>query len=129
MKRWISAQGNNDQIANGSVLGVSLDIDERVEWVYTILPDGRKIVTGYDILSILPQEPVDSTKFLKMQILEVPLFPVSVFLSSYPLKPALYQAFYPIIAVERHISAMQVHQAANQLPFDAYIYPPLPYNP
>jgi hypothetical protein len=54
MNRWISAPGNNDQIANGSALGVSLDEDERVEWVYTILPDGKKIITGYDILPILP---------------------------------------------------------------------------
>ena len=62
MKRWIPAPGTNDQLANGAVLGVSLDDNERVEWAYTILPDGRKIVTGYDIRPIIPLEPDDSTK-------------------------------------------------------------------
>jgi hypothetical protein len=59
MKRWISAPGSNDQIANGAILGVSLDDGERVEWVYTILPDGKKVVTGYDILPILPLKSED----------------------------------------------------------------------
>jgi hypothetical protein len=60
MKRWIPAPGKSDQTANGAVLGVSLDPGERVEWVHTTLPDGRQIVTGYDILPILPQELYDS---------------------------------------------------------------------
>ncbi len=54
MKRWIPAPGNDDQTADGAILGVSLDVNERVEWVYTILPDGKKIVTGYEILPIPP---------------------------------------------------------------------------
>jgi hypothetical protein len=54
MKRWIPAPGNDSQTVNGAVLGAFLDAGERVEWVYTILPDGRRIVTGYDILPILP---------------------------------------------------------------------------
>ncbi len=62
MKRWIPAPGSDCWTDSGSVLGVSLDDGERVEWTYTILPDGKKIVTGYDILPILPQESDDSTK-------------------------------------------------------------------
>jgi|WetSurMetagenome_2_1015567.scaffolds.fasta_scaffold52722_4 hypothetical protein len=56
MKRWIPAPGTNEQPANGAVLGVSLDDNERIEWAYTILLDGRKIVTGYDIRSLLPDD-------------------------------------------------------------------------
>jgi hypothetical protein len=56
MKRWIPAPDTHEQPANGAVLGISLDDSERVEWVYTILPDGRKIVTGYDIRSFLPDD-------------------------------------------------------------------------
>jgi hypothetical protein len=55
MKQWISAPGS-DCPPTGSVTGVSIDVNERVEWVYTILPDGQRIVTGYDIMPILPQE-------------------------------------------------------------------------
>ncbi len=54
MKRRIPAPESECRTDSGSILGVSVDVDERVEWVYTILPDGRKIVTGYDILPILP---------------------------------------------------------------------------
>jgi hypothetical protein len=54
MKQWIPAPVSDSLIVNGTVLGVSLDDDERVEWAYTILPDGRRIVTVYDILPILP---------------------------------------------------------------------------
>jgi hypothetical protein len=50
MKQWIQAPESGSQPVNGAVLGVSLDPGERVEWAYTILPDGRRIVTGYDIL-------------------------------------------------------------------------------
>jgi len=39
---------------HGAVLGVSLNDGERVEWIYTVLPDGRRIVTGYDILPMIP---------------------------------------------------------------------------
>lgn len=60
MKRWIPAPGSDYQTVNGSVLGVSLDVGERVEWAYSFLPDGRRIVTGYDIIPILPQESDDS---------------------------------------------------------------------
>ncbi len=58
MKKWIPAPGSNDQAGNGTILGVSLNIGERVEWVYTIMPDGKKVVTGYDILPILPKIPI-----------------------------------------------------------------------
>jgi len=57
MKRWVPAPSTDTQPARGAMLGVLLDANERVEWAYTILPDGRRIVTGYDILPILPQEP------------------------------------------------------------------------
>jgi methenyltetrahydromethanopterin cyclohydrolase len=59
MKQWLPVPGNNDLSIAGSVAGVSRDVNERVEWVYTILPDGRRIVTGYDIIPILPQESDD----------------------------------------------------------------------
>ena len=54
MKQWIPAPASDSQTVNGAVLGVSLNDGERVEWIYTVLPDGRRIVTGYDILPILP---------------------------------------------------------------------------
>jgi hypothetical protein len=57
MKNWVPAPGNNGQTANGTILGVSLQTGERVEWAYTILPDGRRVVTGYDILPVLPTVP------------------------------------------------------------------------
>ena len=47
---------------SGCVLGVSLNLNERVEWVYTTMPDGRRVVTGYDILPILPENPEPSTQ-------------------------------------------------------------------
>ncbi len=56
MRRWISAPGSNSQLVSGGVLGVWLEGNERVEWVYTILPDGKRVVTGYDILPVLPPE-------------------------------------------------------------------------
>ena len=59
MKRWVPAPGCNYQTANGTVLGVSIEPSERVEWVYTILPDGKRIITGYDILPVLPVDSVD----------------------------------------------------------------------
>ena len=62
IKRWIPAPESDCRTDNGLVLGVSLDDGERVEWAYTILPDGRKIVTGYDILPILPHDSNDSTE-------------------------------------------------------------------
>jgi hypothetical protein len=52
----IPASDTHEQSANGAVLGIFLDDNERVEWVYTILPDGRKIVTGYDIRPFLPND-------------------------------------------------------------------------
>jgi hypothetical protein len=53
-KQWIPAPANDSQTVNGAVLGAFGNDGERVEWVYTILPDGSRIVTGYDILPILP---------------------------------------------------------------------------
>ena len=55
-KRWVPAPGSNAQTVNGCVLGVWLEGCERVEWVYTIMPDGRRIVTGYNILPVLSSE-------------------------------------------------------------------------
>jgi hypothetical protein len=52
MKRWVPAPENDNQAISGAVLGVSLNPGERVEWVYTVMPDGRCIVTDYDILPI-----------------------------------------------------------------------------
>jgi hypothetical protein len=60
MKRWIPSPGFASQTESGAVLGVSLNDGERVEWVYAILPDGRQIVTGYNILPVLP--PVSDKK-------------------------------------------------------------------
>jgi hypothetical protein len=54
MKRWIPAPASDFQAESGAVLGAFVDVGERVEWVYTIQPNGRRIVTGYDILPILP---------------------------------------------------------------------------
>ena len=59
MKKWVPAPGADDQTASGAVLGVSLDSDERVEWVYTVMPDGRRVVTGFDILPVLTEEKTD----------------------------------------------------------------------
>jgi len=54
MKQWIPAPASDRAISSGAVFGVSLDPGEQVRWAYTILPDGRRFVTGYDILPILP---------------------------------------------------------------------------
>jgi hypothetical protein len=50
MKQWIPAPANDSQPVSGAVLGVSLNPGESVQWAYTILPDGKRIVTGYDII-------------------------------------------------------------------------------
>jgi hypothetical protein len=50
MKKWIPAPTNDLQPHSGAVLGVSLNPGERVQWACTILPDGRRIATGYDII-------------------------------------------------------------------------------
>jgi hypothetical protein len=51
MKRWIRAPQSNIQPHSGAVLGVSLNPGEQVRWIYTILPDGSRVVTGYDIIA------------------------------------------------------------------------------
>jgi hypothetical protein len=56
MKRWVPAPGGDNQTASGAVLGVSVGSGERAEWVYTVMPDGRRIITGYDILPVLSPE-------------------------------------------------------------------------
>lgn len=53
MKRWVPAPGVDNQTDSGAVLSVSLAPGERVEWVYAVMPDGRRVVTGYDILPVL----------------------------------------------------------------------------
>jgi hypothetical protein len=68
MKQWIPAPGSDSQTVNGSVLGVSINDGERVDWVYTILPDGRRIVTGYDILPVLSIPHPDVLPFLNKTI-------------------------------------------------------------
>jgi hypothetical protein len=65
MKQWVPAPGEDNQAASGAVLGVSIDIGERVEWVYTVMPDGRRIITGYDILPAL--SPEEAEELLKNQ--------------------------------------------------------------
>jgi hypothetical protein len=57
MKHWIPAPSTDTQTHSGAVLGVSLNAGERVQWAYTILPDGRRMVTGYDIISPQPAGP------------------------------------------------------------------------
>ena len=54
MKQWIPAPASDSQTESGAELGAFVNDGERVEWVFTVLPDGRRIVTGYDILPILP---------------------------------------------------------------------------
>jgi len=55
-RRWVPAPDDTDQAANNAVTGVFLDINERVEWVYSSMPDGKRVVTGYDILPVLSLE-------------------------------------------------------------------------
>jgi hypothetical protein len=50
MKQWVPAPTIDSQVVCGAVLGVSLNPGETVQWAYTILPDGRRIATGYDII-------------------------------------------------------------------------------
>jgi hypothetical protein len=57
MKHWIPAPSTDTQPHSGAVLGVSLNAGERVQWAYTILPDGRRVVTGYDIITPLLPRP------------------------------------------------------------------------
>ena len=49
MKRWVAAPQSNAVTRNG-IVGVWLNDNERVEWVYRFTSDGKKIVTGYNIL-------------------------------------------------------------------------------
>jgi hypothetical protein len=64
-KKWIPAPDADNQMASGSVLGVSLAPGERVEWVYTVTSDGRRIVTGYEILPVLSLEETEDEELLK----------------------------------------------------------------
>jgi len=50
MKQWIPAPGSDTILISGAVLGVSLNPGEQVQWAYTIMPDGKRVVTGYDII-------------------------------------------------------------------------------
>jgi hypothetical protein len=54
MKHWVPAPGNYTPLISGAILGVSIDPGETVQWAYTILPDGRRIATGYDIVTTMP---------------------------------------------------------------------------
>ena len=56
MKRWVPAPVCDNQISTSTVIGVWLDPGERVEWIYTAMPDGKRVVAGYDILPALPPE-------------------------------------------------------------------------
>jgi hypothetical protein len=51
MTRWIPAPQSDNQPHGNAVLGVSLNPGEQVQWAYTLLPDGRKVITGYDIVA------------------------------------------------------------------------------
>ena len=75
MKRWVPAPGGDNHTAGGAVLGVSLATGERVEWVYTVMPDGRRVVTGYNILPIVPS--ADVKELLKKR--EEPYSPSPLF--------------------------------------------------
>jgi hypothetical protein len=62
MKRWIPAPKSDSQPHSNAVLGVSLNKGEQVQWAYRILPDGKQVVTGYDIIP--PQLPKTIKKWL-----------------------------------------------------------------
>jgi hypothetical protein len=49
-KRWTPAPGDNNNIANGQVFGVWLKENELVQWIWSYLPDGSRVVTGYEII-------------------------------------------------------------------------------
>jgi hypothetical protein len=49
-KRWTPAPGDNNNIATGQVFGVWLKENELVQWIWSYLPDGSRVVTGYEII-------------------------------------------------------------------------------
>ena len=49
-KRWVPAPGDNNNTANGRVFGVWLKENELVQWIWSYLPDGSRVVTGYEII-------------------------------------------------------------------------------
>jgi hypothetical protein len=65
MKRWVSAPKTDCRTAANAVLGVSLNVGERVQWAYTILPDGRRVVTGYDIIPPKIPKPAKKKRVIK----------------------------------------------------------------
>jgi len=58
-KKWVPAPQSYEQTTGNCMLGVYLGQNERVEWIYTFMPDGSRIVTGYNILPLLPKETVE----------------------------------------------------------------------
>jgi len=62
MKRWVPAPECDKQTANSAILGIWLEPGERVEWSYTVMPDGKRVVTGYHILPILSPEDEEMLK-------------------------------------------------------------------
>jgi hypothetical protein len=63
MKRWIPAPHQSDcQSVSGAIHGVNVGENELVRWAWTILPDGRSVVTGYDIVPFAPAETEEPPK-------------------------------------------------------------------
>ena len=60
MKHWVLAPGNSTPLVSGAVLGVYLNPGEQVKWAYFITPDGKRVVTGYEII------PPETSKRRKM---------------------------------------------------------------
>jgi hypothetical protein len=48
-KRTVYAPRPEDPNASAAVISVEFAPDEEVEWVWTYLPGGKRVVTGYDI--------------------------------------------------------------------------------
>jgi len=58
--RWVPAPQSDDPQVNGTVYGVYIEFNERIEWVYTITSDGNRFVIGYNILPLLPDSSEDA---------------------------------------------------------------------
>jgi hypothetical protein len=61
-RRWVPAPNGTGQVDANAILGLALGSNEHVEWVYSIMPDGRRVVTGYDILPVLSPEQVEDLR-------------------------------------------------------------------
>jgi hypothetical protein len=50
VKQWVPAPATDAQRTPNALLGAYLNPGEQVQWAYTITPEGKRIVTGYDII-------------------------------------------------------------------------------